>query len=45
MSRLVESLKRLYESGKRSKEDILTITSVTIDELEYILGEELESEY
>lgn len=45
MSRLVESLKRLYESGKRSKDDILTITSVSTEELEYILGEELESDY
>lgn len=39
MSRLVESLKRLYESGKRSREDIEALTSITAEEKAYILGE------
>lgn len=39
MSRLVESLKRLYESGKRTFEEIEALTSITDEEKAYILGE------
>ena len=43
---LVESLKRLYNSGKITKDDVkdrVTGGKITEDEYEYIIGEKYES--
>lgn len=42
MSKLVESLKRLYDSGRRNKADMLDLLekgSITDEEYRYITGE------